>query len=804
MTADLTGRDAHKTAHQGSPQSKAPAAASSQHTPAGIIEDFILENLAYSSMRSREEEVTEAHRATLEWIFHADETLGTSRQVLGSQFMQWLTTDTLGPIYWITGKPGSGKSTLMRFLFQHKATAEKLQLWAGTNPVTVAGFFFWISGSREQRSQTGLLRYLLFQMLSAHRTLIEVAFPALWQQLQAMTTKERILHSIEWKVTDLMQALRSFLDVALQSANVCIFVDGLDEFDGDHQAMVTFFKGLSEMSGGKRIKLCLSSRPWDVFEKAFDRSVPSMRVQDLTHGDMAAYAQARLHENAFVRGLCESRAEDADTLVEETVSRADGIFLWIRIAIDKMLQAFGPDDSLDGLAETLRSLPMRLEDLFEKLIFRDRVASQVAETGILFQLIRGREVVADFVRDESANSLTVWELAFALDDGDDALALQLPVQEASDADIQIRSRTTSAHVYKSFAGLVDLYTADHGAANMRSRRFLDETVIVSQADRTNLDKKLLYIHRTVRDWLMSTDGMMERLSSNVPHHFDPHLRLLRSYILRLKQPLTAIEHHRRLNDWWPDIVLAMTHARHIHRDILKLQRRFVNELDKTLSWYWIPRTRDPGDHWARSAFGSYEVRMKAVPIRDPFLCLAAKFGLTQYLCSELEARHEDQPVLDKRTARGEGSVEPGSAPLLAYATEFLCSRNKTVFPLSDPALVSYLLRHPSSTNPGPNHPYLDFVRRFPLTPWVAVLRHLRDARRRGWIKYYDVDPEGTARWAGIVDMFIRVGGADAGVIVKSDSFDPEISAVGVLQLLEDTYGAVEVRDLKSLLARLSG
>ncbi len=61
-----------------------------------------------------------------------------------------------GPLYWINGKPGSGKSTLMRFLFAHEMTKKQLEAWAGDGvPVVRAGFFFWTSGSREQRSQTG-------------------------------------------------------------------------------------------------------------------------------------------------------------------------------------------------------------------------------------------------------------------------------------------------------------------------------------------------------------------------------------------------------------------------------------------------------------------------------------------------------------------------------------------------------------------------------------------------------------------------------------------------------------------------
>jgi hypothetical protein len=124
-----------------------------------LLQDLILENLTFASMRDREEEVAEAHHKTFEWIFTEE----NSTRV-GSNFLQWLKDDDEG-IYWIDRKAGSGKSTLMRFIHNHKRTVKQLQVWAREKPLTMAGFFFWTSGSYEQRPQVGLLRYLLFQLL---------------------------------------------------------------------------------------------------------------------------------------------------------------------------------------------------------------------------------------------------------------------------------------------------------------------------------------------------------------------------------------------------------------------------------------------------------------------------------------------------------------------------------------------------------------------------------------------------------------------------------------------------------------
>ncbi|KAH7129943.1 hypothetical protein B0J13DRAFT_133795 [Dactylonectria estremocensis] len=760
--------------------------------PVGIINDFLLDALAYKSMYDREEEVTEAHDKTLEWIFDGTVLDDTHRNLFSSEFKSWMSASDLGSIYWITGKPGSGKSTLVRFLSHHPVAMDHLRYWAKGRPVCTAGFFFWTSGSQEQRSQTGLLRYLLHQLLSANPELMPSTFPVLWQKLRQMTTKERINLSLEWTVPDLMAAFKSLLDTALPLMNICLFVDGLDEFEGDHTGIVDFFKSISAGKNGAAIKMCLSSRPWSVFEDAFGTSVPNARLQDLTYEDMHRYARDQLRGDAYVRRLFKKSADAGDALVEAAVQRADGVFLWVRLAVERMLSLFQKYYTMEDLNATLESFPRELDGFFNKLVFEDQTEAQIAETAVLFQLLCAREAVADFIKDESSTSLTVWELAFALGEADDAIALEREVAEATDEEIVSRCEATALQVHARFSGLLSLHRRRR-VGNLRATKFADENHRVDHA-RSLAEHKITYIHRTVRDWLMDPSGAHNRLQSIRNASFDPHLRLLRSYVLRLKYPLEEVEHHRRLDEWYPDIALAMSHARCIANDPKGLQRPFLNAMEETLSWYWLGKLSDPFDHWARSSFGSYEVRMKAPPIRHPFVLLAAKFGLTDFIIGELA----DDNLQNGRLGDADtDDREP--TPLLSYAIEFLCSRNKTLFPLSDPRLVAYLLSHPSKSNPGPNHQYTDFNTRASTTPWLTLLRHLRDARRRGWIEHYDISPDGTERWVRIVRLFIE-GGADLDAVVVKNAWDPEITALGVFELLDETYGAVEVQEIKSLIA----
>ncbi|KAE9374984.1 hypothetical protein N431DRAFT_482087 [Stipitochalara longipes BDJ] len=786
--------------------------------PADLLEDFILDSLAYKSMRDREEEVAEAHGKTFEWIFEPETNKG-----INHKFTTWLKTDDLGSIYWISGKPGSGKSTLMRFLFGHPSMAAYLKSWAGDLPISKAGFFFWTSGSKDQRSQTGLLRYLLHQLLSENRAMMPKAFPDLWLKLQTLTTKERIKLVFDWEAPELMRAFRSFIDAAVQHSKICLFVDGLDEFDGDFTELVGFFQGLGTGVHVDRVKMCLASRPWDVFERSFQSSVPNFKLQELSYQDMYHYVADRLNADQKVGNCLREHPALKETFFKEAVRRADGVFLWVRIIVSKLLKDFQPSQGIGHLQTIVRNQPTELDDLFEKLIFHDQNVDGLSETANIFQLITARETAASFVNDETANSLNVWEIALALDPEDDSVALSDDeVRQATDDEVQERCDNTCNRIDQRFMGLLGVFP--HRQTERKRTTVTENEEDESQygSARRVAGHKVTYVHRTIRDWLMEGDGVRGRLISKSPEGFDPDLRLLRAGILVLKLPVERPWRRRWLNDWWPQITMCMTHARNVQQDPSHLQRLLLHELDRTIAWYWIRRPGDPSDHWAKHMFYSYEERQKAPPIREPYLRLVTKFGIANYVEQELKdlVLKDSQPPLEPTANQAEeeedlkqGGTEDDDEedeeedtregnPILFYATEFLCSRQKSIYPPSSPTFVAALLQTPSRHNPGPNDVYIDF---FPTgaqnTAWLAVLKSLRRAHRRGWIAHLDIDPQGTARWVEIVKLFLGAG-ADVTAIISADRWDPEISALGMLELLEREYCASEVSELRKLMAEL--
>lgn len=119
-----------------------------------IARDRILNCLSFEGMSRRSEMVVETHADTYEWILENDSTakesateyegfvdkkesdlLQISENVekvrARDKLRAWLESETSGDVFHLSGKLGSGKSTLMKHIMTNPRTEEKLNKWAG-------------------------------------------------------------------------------------------------------------------------------------------------------------------------------------------------------------------------------------------------------------------------------------------------------------------------------------------------------------------------------------------------------------------------------------------------------------------------------------------------------------------------------------------------------------------------------------------------------------------------------------------------------------------------------------------------
>lgn len=194
------------------------------------VQKQILEMLRYPYMTDRYEQLVEAHPDTFEWIFSDSD----SWKFPWTDFGKWLREGE--GIYWIKGKPASGKSTLMKHIYDDRRTRQYLEQWsqkgsASAVPCCLATFFFWSTGTMMQKSQEGLLRSLLFQILGQYPQLIPLVFPLRWAQIYiGSSTLGQEIQPESWSSKQLHDAFERLTRQTKYPLKICFCIDGLTNF----------------------------------------------------------------------------------------------------------------------------------------------------------------------------------------------------------------------------------------------------------------------------------------------------------------------------------------------------------------------------------------------------------------------------------------------------------------------------------------------------------------------------------------------------------------------------------------------
>ena len=335
--------------------------------------------LNYPGMDQRREAVEDAHKNTFQWIFGAvqADARHTNGMVTGSRprgcimqqeetsFATWLRQES--GVFWIHGKPGAGKSTLMKCIMEDPRLKQHANVWAGPQQLSVSSFYFWKHGSKIQRSLCGLYRALLWQVLKDDPSLTRVAFPS-WQM--SFSATEPILETLR-------AALNRLIKGCVLRKKFLILIDGLDEYE-DHKCDVLvsqerFSQDILRLAESRSVKVLIASRPDRAFESHFSHC-RKIAVHDLTAWDIELFARDRLIKDGTVRppgeDLSEQESEHLRWLVRYMAVKSQGVFLWTRIVVEMLRVQIRDHDSIDELEKTITELPPDLEELFDQIMDR--------------------------------------------------------------------------------------------------------------------------------------------------------------------------------------------------------------------------------------------------------------------------------------------------------------------------------------------------------------------------------------------------------------------------------------------------
>ncbi|KAJ3499554.1 hypothetical protein NLG97_g257 [Lecanicillium saksenae] len=324
--------------------------------------DQLLASLRYPTIDSRRNRISDPHTETFNWAFgaasdvvHAENDLesneipDTEPIISWSNFTEWLRTDNPPQPYWVSGKAGSGKSTLMKFLAMNGQTRKALS--TDGRCVKILSHYFWAPGDQLQRNITGFLCSILHQLLDKNH---DFCLSILSSFDYAKSKKE----ADNWSESELEAILRFVLSAS--HTEYCIFIDGVDEADDQ----VTLVQLLDSLCNLETVRLCLSSRPEPIFRKKFLK-YPSLRMQDLNNRDIRKYARDMLAKSNLYN------AEQIDELLRHICGKADGVFLWVMLALKNLEVGTYYEEDFAELSKRLSHLPKGLEELYMSMWNRE-------------------------------------------------------------------------------------------------------------------------------------------------------------------------------------------------------------------------------------------------------------------------------------------------------------------------------------------------------------------------------------------------------------------------------------------------
>ena len=286
-------------------------------------------------MDARYATIKTAHTKTCRWLLKKP------------KYRDWLdinkATDDHG-FLWIRGKPGSGKSTLMKFAVGNarKATTE-----------TVVSFFFNARGEDLDKSTLGMYQSLLYQALKE--------IPDLQIVLDRLRPTVPQEECYTWKRDDLQNLFTAAIQSLGQHRLTC-FIDALDECEeGQIRELVAFLERLDQIAidSQTHFHVCLSSRHY-----------PHISIKN---GVQLTLEGQEGHEEDIARYLSSELkgGKQSDAIKEEILKRSSGIFLWVVLVVQILNKEYD-HGRVHALRRRLREIPDGLDKLFEDILTRDK------------------------------------------------------------------------------------------------------------------------------------------------------------------------------------------------------------------------------------------------------------------------------------------------------------------------------------------------------------------------------------------------------------------------------------------------
>lgn len=265
------------------------------------------------------------------------------------QYKKLFSSSEIG-LMWIQGIPGSGKSVI----------AARIITELSQSGVPLCYFFF-----REIRQRNRTQRQMVIDWLAQ---LITVHPPSATRLLQlhkegSNSDSNSISTVILWSI---------FCDAVRSMRKVYLVIDALDEMDPSETKACVADLGALAIHNSHGIKIIVTSRPNPEVQNGFKgiTAMVSLRLDcNAINSDVRWYASQRLQDSTNTRSMDDEAREN---LVDDLLSRGKGLFLYVKLALDEIIQ---PEDELQYSAGMVSTLPDGIVAMYSYLLDKHRKAS---------------------------------------------------------------------------------------------------------------------------------------------------------------------------------------------------------------------------------------------------------------------------------------------------------------------------------------------------------------------------------------------------------------------------------------------
>jgi ankyrin repeat protein/nucleoside phosphorylase len=342
VSRGLPGSTNIPTPRQGSPAQQSTDLC--QHPRGGIPslseehKRMLLDSLKFDQIDARQMTIKKAHVKTCRWLLSKPE------------YLDWLDNTKLGEHHgflWMKGKPGTGKSTIMKFALANARKTMKDRI--------IMSFFFNARGEDLEKSTVGLYRALLSEILERVPEL-----QCVFDTLELRTWNSGGHH--QWGV-ELLKDLFEQAILRLEQSSLVCFIDALDEC-AEHQVrdMISFFEHVGELTvdAGIHFRVLFSSRhyPYITIKRGLELVLEGQEghIQDISNYVNSELKIGHSNRATQIRG--------------ELQEKASGVFMWVILVVEILNKEYDRG-RVHALQQILHRIPGDLHELFRDILTRD-------------------------------------------------------------------------------------------------------------------------------------------------------------------------------------------------------------------------------------------------------------------------------------------------------------------------------------------------------------------------------------------------------------------------------------------------